>query len=147
MSDLLLPEGYRPASDPSGEAIFGQAFFREHFSADEPPACQLYERGEIPVVELELLNGATCDVYYFEAFRKRYLIALLFVDPPRCDEFYRSFVPYEAIFRVNIRYHEPARRSLGFRADYPTVTEDGDDEHPLLEAARRRADGDSESSP
>ena len=46
-------------------------FFIEQFHSDEPPGCDLFESGEIPVVELELMNGETCDVYYFEAFRKR----------------------------------------------------------------------------
>ncbi len=117
MSELLLP-GRAESEDPA--TPFDRYFFMSNFDTPEPPACDLYTSGEIPVVELELSNGETPDVYYFEAFRKEFLVALLFVDPPKCDQFYRSFIRYETIYRVNIRYHKAPSRTLGFK---PTLVE------------------------
>ena len=111
MTELLLP-GRAEHDDPS--TPFDRYFFMANFHSTEPPSCELYESGELPVVELELSNGETPDVYYFEAFRTEFLVALLFVDPPKCDDFYRSFIRYESIFRVNIRYYKSPERKLGF---------------------------------
>jgi hypothetical protein len=124
MPELLLPG--QAERDPP-ETPFDRNFFLRQFHSDEPPACELYEQGEIPVVELELTNGETPDVYYFEAFRRDYLVALLFLDPPKCTDFYRSYIRYETIFRVNIRYYPGATRELGFKPAVPET----DEETPL----------------
>lgn len=121
MSELLIP-GRPEAEEP--ETPFDRYFFMANFHSAEPPACELYSSGEIPVLELELTNGETPDVYYFEAFRKQYLVALLFVDPPQCDQFYRTFIRYETIYRVNIRYYDPPTRMLGFKASVPLLDEE-----------------------
>ena len=123
MSELLLPG--QVDRDPP-ETPVDRSFFLREFPSDEPPLCQLYERGEIPVVELELTNGETPDVYYFEAFRRDFLVALLFVNPPKCTDFYRSYIRYETIYRVNIRYYEGQSRELGFKPAHPVVDDEGD---------------------
>jgi hypothetical protein len=123
MTELLLPG--QSERDPP-ETPFDRNFFLRHFHSDDAPVCDLYEQGEIPVVELELTNGETPDIYYFEAFRRDFLVALLFVDPPKCTDFYRSFIRFEAIYRVNIRYYPGATRELGFKPALPEV----DDEAP-----------------
>ena len=106
------------------ETPFDRGFFVREFHSDEPPLCDLYERGEIPVVELELTNGETPDVYYFEAFRRDFLVALLFVNPPKCTDFYRSYIRYETIFRVNVRYYEGGSRELGFKPARPALDDE-----------------------
>ena len=123
MTELLLPG--HATRDP-GATPFDRTFFVRHFHSDEPPVCDLYAEGEVPVVELELVNGTDCDVFYFEGFRKDYLVALLFVDPPKCEKFYRSYIRYESILRVNVRYYDPPKRKLGFKPATPPI----DDHEP-----------------
>lgn len=125
MSQLLVPGGFVPAGSDRGP--FDRLFFAEHFKEGIAACCQGYERGEVPVVVLELANGVSCDVFAFEAFKKNLLVAQVFVDPPDCDDVYLSFIRYETIFRVNVRYYPSPDRRLGFKVTNPEV-EDGDDE-------------------
>jgi hypothetical protein len=120
---LLIPDHYVEHETPPGP--FNREFFAAHFRAGVAPSCELFSEGEVPVVELELVNGETCDVFAFEAFKRDHIVAQLFVDPPRCEEFYLSFIRYETIFRVNVRYYAPPQRELGFRLDKePEVEQD-----------------------
>ena len=75
MTELLLPGS--SAREP-GATPFDRNFFVKNFHSDEAPVCDLYAQGEVPVVELELVNGTDCDVYYFEAFRRDFLVASAF---------------------------------------------------------------------
>jgi len=122
MSQLLVPGGFVPAGSDHGP--FDRGFFTEQFKEGVAPSCQNYARGEVPVVVLELVNGVTCDVYAFEAFRKNLLVAQVFVDPPDCDDVYLTFVRYETIFRVNVRYYPSPDRRLGFKVTSPEIEED-----------------------
>lgn len=114
MSDLLLPSHFVSQSE-SERGPFDRSFFAQNFNAGVAPHCELFAEGEIPVVELQLLNGETCDVFAFEAFHEDHLVAQLFDDPPKCESFYLSFIRYETVFRVNIRYYAPPQRRLGFK--------------------------------
>ncbi len=121
MSQLLVPGNF-VASE--GQGPFGRAFFVDQFQEGQAPACSLIGEGEVPVVVLELMNGVTCDIYAFEAFKRDYLVAQVFVDPPECDEFYLSFIRYETIFRVNVRYYRSPDRRLGFKPSKAAVEVD-----------------------
>lgn len=114
MTELFLPSHF-VANRERPYGPFDRDFFAEKFNTGEAPHCELFAAGEVPVVEIELVNGETCDVFAFEAFEEDHLVAQLFDDPPSCERFYLSFVRYESIFRVNVRYYEPRERSLGFR--------------------------------
>lgn len=118
MVELLLPGG-------SDRVPFDRAFFAQHFEAGEAPACELSASdADVPVVELELVNGQTCDVFHFIAFQREFLIADLFVDPPDCEDLYRSYIRYETVFRVNIRYYPAPSRRLGFEPQKVPVQRD-----------------------
>ena len=118
MSELILPGGLNAKS-------FDRRFFLDEFGAPEKsPQCELMATGDVPVVELELVNGRTCDVFCFVEFRRELLVAELFVDPPKCDRYYRSYIRFESIFRVNIRSYKSAERKLGFKPQQPAVLED-----------------------
>jgi hypothetical protein len=114
MSELLVPASY-VANKERPYGPFDRDFFAAQFNAGVAPRCELFADGEVPVVELELVNGETCDVFAFEAFHEDHMVAQLFDDPPSCESFYLSFVRYETIFRVNIRYYEPPARPFGFK--------------------------------
>lgn len=134
MSDLLLPSHFvAQAERPYGP--FDQDFFREKFNAGVAPHCELFAEGEVPVVELQLVNGETCDVYAFEAFHEDHLVAQVFIDPPKCESFYMSFVRYDSIFRVNIRYYEPPLRRLGFKPTQVEESQEGAEGLVLPEGA------------
>lgn len=122
MSELLIP-GRPPVGDD--DLPFNRRFFVDQFRVGEAPACSLVAEGGIPVVRLQLVNGESLDIFGFLEFRKHYLVAQVFVDPGECDEFYQTFVPYGAVFRINLhRYPTPDRR-LGFKDSTPLI--DGDE--------------------
>lgn len=111
MSELIIPGAV------AGPAVFNQRFFAQRFQeGGEAPACPAYGAGEVPVVELLLVNGQLCDVFHFEAFERDYLVAQLFVDAPECDDLYRSYIRYESVFRVNIRTYQTTTRRVGFES-------------------------------
>jgi hypothetical protein len=139
MAQILLPSGALHG-EPDGPP-FDRDFFIEHFRSESAPACDLYANGELPVVELELMNGGDVDVFAFEAFKKEFLVALLFEDPPDCTRFYRSYIRYETIFRVNIRYYEPPKRALGFKPTNAPIDTD-----PTVLAPRIELDPDARSA-
>lgn len=114
MSKLLVPASY-VANDARPYGPFDRDFFAAQFNAGVAPRCELFADGEVPVVELQLANGETCDVFAFEAFHEDHLVAQLFDDPPSCESFYLSFIRYETVFRVNIRYYAPPARPFGFK--------------------------------
>lgn len=114
MSELLVPASY-VANKERPYGPFDRDFFADQFNAGVAPRCELFAEGEVPVVELELVNGETCDVFAFQAFHEDHLVAQLFDDPPSCESFYLSFIRYETVFRVNIRYYEPPARPFGFK--------------------------------
>lgn len=114
MSDLLVPASY-VANKERPYGPFDRDFFASQFNAGVAPRCELFADGEVPVVELQLVSGETCDVFAFEAFHEDHLVAQLFDDPPNCESFYLSFIRYETVFRVNIRYYEPPARPFGFK--------------------------------
>ena len=121
MSDLLVPGGWAAA----GSGPFERRFFAAHFKAGEPPKCDAaFADGEVPVVELELVNGRICDVFHFVAFRRDHIVAELFVDPPDCSDLYLSYIRYESVFRVNVRHYRGNDRKLGFKSDETEVDED-----------------------
>ncbi len=101
---------------------FDQAFFRREFKDGQTPRCDLIVcEGEVAVIELVLMNGKVLDINCFEEFRRGYLVATIFVDPPKCDQLYRSYVRYDAIFGVNVRRYQPEGRRLGFKRHKPMV--------------------------
>ena len=78
---LLLPDHFVP-HDPSPGGPFDRDFFAAHFRAGVAPSCDLFSEGEVPVVELELINGETCDVYAFEAFKRDTLYYVRAIEEP-----------------------------------------------------------------
>ena len=114
---LILPDG----SGSSG-TVFGQDFFRREFKDGDVPRCDLLQTGPVSVVELVLVNGATLDVNCFEEFRRGYIVATVFNDPPQCDDLSRTYIRYDAIFQVNVRSHAADQR-LGF-IKHPTAIEE-----------------------
>lgn len=119
MSTLLIP------GQTGSEAAFDQEFFRREFKDGDVPRCDLIGDGPISIVELVLVNGATLDVNCFEEFRRGYLVATVFVDPPRCENLYRAYVRYDSIFQVNLRHHQSPERSIGFTSHVPLVDSHG----------------------
>jgi len=119
----------------SGER-FDQEFFRREFKDGDTPKCELIlEDEDISVVELVLLNGSVLDINCFEEFRRGYLVANVFVNPPKCDRLYRAYVRYDSIFQVNVRRYRADSRPVGFAQHTPTVE--------VLESVR----GETESDP
>ncbi|MBL4846319.1 MAG: hypothetical protein JKY65_12390 [Planctomycetes bacterium] len=114
MSELLVPSHF-VANKERPYGPFDRDFFASQFNAGVAPRCDLFADGEVPVVELQLANGETCDVFAFQAFEEDHIVAQLFDDPPDCKSFYVSFIRYETVFRVNIRYYEPPKRPFGFK--------------------------------
>lgn len=123
MTQILIPDGYALSGE---RGPFDRAFFLEHFNEGIAPSCTLLGNGEVPVVVLELVNGEVCDIYSFEAFKRDYLIAQVFVDAPECDDFYLTFIRYVTIFRVNIRTFPAPDRRLGFKPGRVAVEEEGE---------------------
>ncbi|MBI4242880.1 MAG: hypothetical protein HY606_02215 [Planctomycetes bacterium] len=116
MSQIFIP-----GQQPIYLGPFNQAFFLKEFKEGQVPECELIESGSIPVVELQLFNGETCDIYSFEQFRREFIVAQIFVDPPKCEEFYKSYIRYETIFKINIRQYKEQTRPIGFRPAKPVV--------------------------
>ncbi|MGE0713451.1 MAG: hypothetical protein AB7N76_36180 [Planctomycetota bacterium] len=140
MSELLVPRDYATRERPYGP--FDRDFFAEHFREGVAPGCEIFADGDVPVVELELVNGETCDVFAFEAFNLDHLVAQLFVDPPQSEALYLSFIRYETIFRINVRYYEPPRRALGFQfAKAATIEENGEAEEEGAEEEQAEEEG------
>jgi hypothetical protein len=121
MSELLIP-GHLASGDD--EHVFGRRFFVEQFHEGEAPSESLVERGGIPVVRLQLINGDSLDIFCFERFGKDYLVAQVFVDPGDCDDFYQTFLPYGAILRVNLHRYRSPERKFGFKITKPEVDHD-----------------------
>lgn len=118
MSNLFIP-----GQQPIYWGPYNQSFFVKEFKEGHVPQCELMQKGEIPVVELQLYSGETCDIFSFEQFNREYLVALIFVDPPSCSEFYRSYIRYDSIFKINIKTYKDQTRPLGFRPAKPVVEE------------------------
>jgi len=116
---LLLPQG---AAAAGGAAeTFDQEFFRREFKDGQVPRCELLQGGDVDVVELVLVNGTVLDVNCFEEFRRHYLVADVFVDPPQCDHLYKTYVRYDSVFQVNVRQFKAPNRKLGFARHKPIV--------------------------
>jgi hypothetical protein len=123
MSQIFIP-----GQQPIYVGPFNQSFFLKEFKEGQVPQCDLISSGEIPVVELQLLNGETCDVFCFEQFRREFIVAQIFIDPPKCEEFYKSYIRYETIFKINIKFYKSQTRPMGFRPSKPVV-EESDSSH------------------
>ncbi|MCA8925853.1 MAG: hypothetical protein KDD82_28860 [Planctomycetes bacterium] len=114
---LILPDG------GASSTAFDQDFFRREFKDGDVPRCDLLAEGPVSVVELVLVNGDTLDINAFEEFRRGYIVATVFADPPACDDLYRAYIRYDAVFQVNVRT-VLAEGRLGFHKHPPVIEAD-----------------------
>ncbi len=113
-----------PVALPSPSMPVGPPFDAAFFVSVLPDRVQEQCGGNpeaVPVVELQLADGALLDLCHITTLTPAWLAATVYRDPATCDDMDLHFLPYAMISRIVLSLHAPARRALGFRVGRPAA--------------------------
>ncbi|NUQ35870.1 MAG: hypothetical protein HUU29_13130 [Planctomycetaceae bacterium] len=99
---------------------FGPDFFRRRFAEYIRQYCKLNE-DSTQVVEVVLASGAALDICHIEEIADEYLLLAVYLDTRTCEDIYRTYIRYDAIFQINVIDKPVSSRPVGFNAGYKTV--------------------------
>lgn len=108
-----------PAAVPLSQGLpFDATFFQATLPQLVTAQCQ-GRPDLVPVVRIDLANGATLDVCHVAALGAAQAAVTHYRDARTCDDMDVAFVPYSLMMLVDVSLHPASARKLGFRLDAP----------------------------
>ena len=114
--------------------MFEPAFYSGVFPELVKTECRR-QAGKVPVVEFKLGDGTKLDVCHLAQLADKWFAVAHFRDIETCDDMDMAFLPYELVVRVDLSFHPPEARRLGFRVSGPV--EEAEAGTTNLDAERR----------
>jgi hypothetical protein len=92
------------------------AFFTEAFPSLVQEECK-GRPDHVPVVHLHLSDGSLLDVCHILHLAPAWISVAFYRDAGSCEDMDFAFLPYGLISRVELSFHDPQSRRLGFRIE------------------------------